>query len=117
MNHRGFLKRIAGLFALSGAVLSGGLAHGQQAPAAATSNDASTANTSTPEEIVVTGTAESTGLKKLDASFSITTASLEEIRDVNPSSAADLLKIVPGIWAESSGGVAGANIELAGRQK
>jgi len=25
-----------------------------------------------------------------------------------------LLKIVPGIWAESSGGAAGANIELAG---
>lgn len=114
MNHRGFLKRIAGLFALSGAVLSGGLAHGQQAPAAETLNDASAANTSTLEEIVVTGTAESKGLKKLDASFSITTASLAEIRDVNPSSAADLLKIVPGIWAESSGGVAGANIELSG---
>jgi hypothetical protein len=38
------------------------------------------------QEVVVTGTA--TGLKKLDASFSITTASLEEIRTANPSSAA-----------------------------
>jgi hypothetical protein len=72
------------------------------------------ANTSGLEEIVVTGTAEAKGLKKLDASFSITTASLEEIRDANPSSAADLLKIVPGLWPESSGGVSGANIELAG---
>src|SRR6202011_489432 len=76
--------------------------------------DASAPTTSTLDEIVVTGTAQSKGLRKLDASFSITTASLEEIRDVNPSSSADLLKIVPGIWAESSGGEAGANIELSG---
>ena len=113
MKHRGLFTRIAGLFALSGAVLAGGHAYGQDtAPAA--SGDASAANTSTLDEIVVTGTAEAKGLKKLDASFSITTASLEEIRDVNPSSSADLLKIVPGIWAESSAGAAGANIELAG---
>jgi len=115
MNHRGLFTRIAGLFALSGALLAGTHAYGQEAAAApAAAADASAANTSTLDEIVVTGTAESKGLKKLDASFSITTASLEEIRDVNPSSAADLLKIVPGIWAESSSGVAGANIELAG---
>jgi outer membrane receptor protein involved in Fe transport len=117
MNHRGLLTRIAGLFALSAAVLAGGHANAQEAaattPAAAT-GDASAANTSTLDEIVVTGSAEAKGLRKLDASFSITTASLEEIRDVNPSSSADLLKIVPGIWAESSAGAAGANIELAG---
>jgi TonB dependent receptor/TonB-dependent Receptor Plug Domain/Secretin and TonB N terminus short domain len=77
-------------------------------------DDASTANTNTLDEVVVTGTAMSGGVKKLDASFSITTASLEEIRTANPSSAADLLKIVPGLWAESSGGETGANIELAG---
>jgi outer membrane receptor protein involved in Fe transport len=115
MNHRGLFTRIAALFALSGAALSGGHAYGQDtaaAPAAAV--DASAANTSTLDEIVVTGAAQAKGLKKLDASFSITTASLEEIRDVNPSSAADLLKIVPGIWPESSGGEAGANIELSG---
>src|SRR6266478_2470873 len=115
MNHRGLFTRIAALFALSGAVLAGGHAYGQETaatPAAAV--DASAANTSTLDEIVVTGSAQSKGLKKLDASFSITTASLEEIRDVNPSSSADLLKIVPGIWAESSGGESGANIELSG---
>ena len=76
--------------------------------------DASAANTSTLDEIVVTGSPVSKGTRKLDASYSISSASLEEIRDVNPSSAADLLKIVPGIFAESSGGQAGANIELAG---
>jgi outer membrane receptor protein involved in Fe transport len=116
MNHRGLFTRVAALFALSGAALSGGHAYGQDTaatPAAAT-GDASAASSSTLDEIVVTGSAEAKGLKKLDASFSITTASLEEIRDVNPSSSADLLKIVPGIWAESSAGAAGANIELAG---
>jgi outer membrane receptor protein involved in Fe transport len=116
MNHRGIFTRIAALFALSGAALSGGHAYGQDTAATpdAATGDASAASTSTLDEIVVTGSAEAKGLKKLDASFSITTASLEEIRDVNPSSSADLLKIVPGIWAESSAGAAGANIELAG---
>jgi iron complex outermembrane receptor protein len=116
MNHRGLFTRIAALFALSGAALSGGHAYGQDttgAPAAAT-GDTSAANTSTLDEIVVTGTAQSKGLKKLDASFQITTASLEEIRDVSPSSSADLLKIVPSVWAESGGGAAGPNIEIAG---
>jgi outer membrane receptor protein involved in Fe transport len=114
MNHRGIFTRIAGLFALSGAVLTAGHAHAQDAAADKATADASTANTSTLDEIVVTGTPQSGGMKKLDASFSITTASLEEIRTANPSSAADLLKIVPGLFAESSGGATGANIELAG---
>src|SRR5689334_12388926 len=115
MSHRGFFARLASALALSGAALAGNHAYGQDAAAnnAATA-DASAANTSNLEEVVVTGTATAGGLKKLDASFQITTASLEEIRDAQPSSAADLLKIVPGVWAESSGGEAGANIELAG---
>jgi outer membrane receptor protein involved in Fe transport len=117
MNHRGLFTRIAALFALSGAALSGGHAYGQDTtatPPAAATGDASAANTSTLDEIVVTGAAQSKGLKKLDASFQITTASLEEIKDVGPSSSADLLKIVPSIWVESGGGAAGPNIELAG---
>jgi outer membrane receptor protein involved in Fe transport len=114
MNHHGLFTRIAGLFALGGAVLAGGHAYGQDTAATPAGADASAANTSTLDEIVVTGTAQSKGLKKLDASFQITTASLEEIRDVGPSSSADLLKIVPSVWVESGGGAAGPNIELAG---
>jgi outer membrane cobalamin receptor len=117
VNHKGLLTRIAGLFALTGAVLSGGRAgaqdtatQGAAAPAAVT--DASAANTNTLDEVVVTATAQST--RKLDASFQVTTASLEEIHNVDPSSSADLLKIVPSVWAESGGGQAGPNIELAG---
>ena len=66
------------------------------------------------QEVVVTGTPEVSGVRLLDASFPVSSASLRQIHLAQPSSAADLLKIVPGIWAESSGGVTGANIEVAG---
>jgi len=66
------------------------------------------------ETIVVTGTAIAGGVKKLDASYSIVTANEEEIRSANPKSTADLLKISPGMWPESTGGQTGANIEIAG---
>src|SRR6186713_321845 len=66
------------------------------------------------ETIVVTGTAIAGGVKKLEASYNIVTANEEEIRRANPKSTADLLKISPGMWPESSGGQTGANIEIAG---
>jgi hypothetical protein len=66
------------------------------------------------ETVVVTGSAISGGVKKLEASYNIVTANEEEIRNSNPKSTADLLKISPGMWPESSGGQTGANIEIAG---
>ena len=66
------------------------------------------------ETIVVTGVASSGGVKKLEASYNIVTANEEEIRQSNPKSTADLLKISPGMWPESTGGQTGANIEIAG---
>ncbi|MGH8235834.1 MAG: TonB-dependent receptor [Steroidobacteraceae bacterium] len=66
------------------------------------------------ETVVVTGSAISGGVKKLEASYNIVTANEEEIRRSNPKSTADLLKISPGMWPESSGGQTGANIEIAG---
>jgi outer membrane cobalamin receptor len=121
MSNKGFFTRMASLLALSGAVLGSGHAYGQdaatpagQAPGvAAAPVDASAANSNDLQEVVVTATANG-GVKKLDASFQITTASLEEIHDASPSSSADLLKIVPSVWVESGGGQAGPNIELAG---
>ena len=53
-------------------------------------------------------------MKKLEASYNIVTATEEEIRHANPKSTADLLKISPGMWPESTGGQTGANIEIAG---
>src|ERR1700757_4778940 len=71
-------------------------------------------DTQSLEGIVVTGTATSAGVKKLDASYSITAADLEQIKMANPKATADILKISPGLWPESSGGQTGANIEVAG---
>ena len=62
------------------------------------------------EEVVVTGTAGGGEMRKLDASFAITNVSAEDITKFSPKSTADLLKTIPGVWAESSGGVAGANV-------
>jgi len=68
--------------------------------------------TTTLQQVVVTGSA--TGVKKIDASYTLTTASAEQIKQANPKSTADLLKIAPGLWPESTGGQTGANIEIAG---
>jgi outer membrane receptor protein involved in Fe transport len=66
------------------------------------------------QTIVVTGVAAAEGVRKLEASYNIVTANEEEIRQSNPKSTADLLKISPGMWPESTGGQTGANIEIAG---
>jgi iron complex outermembrane recepter protein len=66
------------------------------------------------EEVIVTGTAAGAELRKLEASFAITTVTDEDITKYSPQSTADLLKLVPGVWSESSGGVAGANVMVRG---
>ncbi len=66
------------------------------------------------EEVIVTGTAGGAELRKFDASFAITTTSADEISMYQPESTADLLKLVPGVWSESSGGVSGANVMVRG---
>jgi len=81
-----------------------------QAQVIATATPAS--EISSLDEIVITASA--TALKKLDASYQIVSIDSEMIKDANPKSTADLLKLSPGIWPESSGGQTGANIEIAG---
>jgi len=66
------------------------------------------------EEIIITGTAGGAAVRKFDASFAITTMDDEDINKFSPKSTADLLKMVPGVWAESSGGVSGANVFVRG---
>ena len=65
------------------------------------------------EEIVVTGTS-SQGVRKLDASFAITTKTLEEIQNTSPLSTADIFRIAPGVFVESTGGESGANAYVRG---
>jgi len=82
--------------------------------ASAQENPADTSAT-TLDTLVVSGTAKFKGLRKRDASFSITTATPEIIQETAPISTADLLKIVPGVWAETSGGGGGgANVFVRG---
>jgi outer membrane receptor protein involved in Fe transport len=62
--------------------------------------------------VVVTATAQA--VKKLDASYNIVTASLQDIQMSNPASAAEVYKLSPGVWPEASGGQTGVNIDVAG---
>ncbi|MHB8816703.1 MAG: TonB-dependent receptor plug domain-containing protein, partial [Steroidobacteraceae bacterium] len=105
----GVLHRLGGVLTRAAEVFGGG-SRNRAAPA-----DAQSAPSyNSLQEVVVTGTPEVSGVRLLDASFPVSAASLAQIQLAQPSSAADLLKIVPGLWAESSGGETGANIEVAG---
>jgi iron complex outermembrane recepter protein len=66
------------------------------------------------QEIVVIGTAGGAGTEKQEASFAVTTIKADDIEQIVPQSTADLFKSIPGVWVESSGGVAGANIDVRG---
>ncbi|SFU47797.1 TonB-dependent receptor [Pseudoduganella namucuonensis] len=81
------------------------------APAATPAKDSVAAELQT---VVVTGVAGARGVRKLDSAFSITTANEEQLKAASPSSTADVLKLVPGVYAEATGGQSGANIEVRG---
>ncbi|MDX1405730.1 MAG: TonB-dependent receptor [Woeseiaceae bacterium] len=66
------------------------------------------------EEIITIGTPGGAGIQKRDVSFAISVLDEGEIEKFSPKSTADLLKAVPGVWVESSGGVSGANIDVRG---
>jgi outer membrane receptor protein involved in Fe transport len=112
-------------YALSVAIATAVLTISTQAQAQTAANDAAAAQDTTAQPtasdrsattldtVVVSGSAAG-GVKKLEASFNIVTATAEQIRQANPKSTADLLKISPGMWPESTGGQTGANIEIAG---
>ncbi|WJG08066.1 TonB-dependent receptor [Aliiglaciecola sp. LCG003] len=66
------------------------------------------------EQIVVTGTASGQSVRKVDASYASSILGEDDIKKLAPKSTADLFKAIPGVWAESSGGVAGANVFVRG---
>jgi iron complex outermembrane receptor protein len=72
------------------------------------------ANTDNLEKIVVTGTFSGKSVEKEEASFAVSSFSEDDIKKLAPKSTADLFKAIPGVWAESSGGVAGANVFVRG---
>ena len=66
------------------------------------------------EEVIVIGTPGGSGISKQDVSFAVTLIDAAQIEKFSPKSTADLFKAIPGVWVESSGGVAGANIDARG---
>lgn len=105
---------IAGILGASALAVAGSV-HAQNAATAAppaTNAQMGMTTTQNLQEVVVTATA--TAVKKLDASYNIVSASLQQIAMANPSSTAEIYKLSPGVWPEASGGPTGVNIDVAG---
>lgn len=62
--------------------------------------------------IIVTGVAR--GQNRLESSVSVSSLDAESISDLNPRSSADLIRQIPGIRSEASGGEGNANIAVRG---
>lgn len=65
------------------------------------------------ETIIVTGRAGK-DMKKIEASYAVTTMNIEELRARAPRSLAGALEAVPGLWVEASGGVTSNNVRARG---
>jgi iron complex outermembrane recepter protein len=112
------------LGAASLTLLDNGLAHAQPATDSGAAQSSDAAQRSQPEDtsvaaepvmddIIVVGTAGG-GTRRQDASFAVTSLNNDAIERAAPNSTADLLRTVPGVMAESSGGQNGANIFVRG---
>ncbi len=109
-NSRSTRPRAAALNTVAAAVA--GILYCAGAAYAADETPAATDESGALNEIVVTASAQ--GVKKLDASYNIVSLSLDDIKNSNPASVADIFKLSPGIWPEASGGQTGVNIDVAG---
>jgi outer membrane receptor protein involved in Fe transport len=64
------------------------------------------------DKVIVTGTSGRS--TKMKSSVSVSTLGEEQIKSANPTSSAELLRSVPGVRAESSGGEGNANVAVRG---
>ncbi|MDB5674076.1 MAG: TonB-dependent receptor, partial [Sphingomonas bacterium] len=112
------VSRNRNLVAVSGVALAIALASPAAAqdtpPPQPTAAAAAAPDEAPPADIVVTGRPAGSGINKLEAGYSITTLSSEDIKLQAPKSAGDALKSIPGVWVESSGGVGTSNIFVRG---
>ena len=106
MKHR-TIKLAAMTAAVAAAILHMGVAAAQEAAPAAAPADGLNM-----ERVVVTGT--TTGSSKMKTSVSISTIEGDVIKNSAALSAAEVLRAVPGVRAESSGGEGNANITVRG---
>lgn len=82
------------------------------APSAVTGPTSTVDTGAQQDEIVVTGTARPE--RKIDTSISVSSVNAETIGQIAPQSAADLIRYIPGIRSEASGGEGNANISVRG---
>jgi outer membrane cobalamin receptor len=112
------VSRNRNLVAVSGVALAIALASPAAAqdtpPSQPTAAAAAAPDEAPPADIVVTGRPAGSGINKLEAGYSITTLSSEDIKLQAPKSAGDALKSIPGVWVESSGGVGTSNVFVRG---
>jgi outer membrane receptor protein involved in Fe transport len=95
------------------AALHIGAAHAQTTPAATAATAAEQqADPLKLEQVVVTGTATRTS--KMKQSLSVSTLDSTQLERTGATSAAELLRAVPGVRSESSGGEGNANITVRG---
>ncbi len=80
----------------------------------ALSQDATTGEGAAEEENTIFVTAVARGGNELETSVSLSVIDADAITDINPRSAADLVRQIPGIRAEASGGEGNANIAVRG---
>lgn len=95
----------------AGAALTGVLAAATPAFAQDTAQD-SAASEAQGEEIIVTAVAR--GQNRIESSVSVSTIGAEAIADLAAPSSADLIRQIPGIRSEASGGEGNANIAVRG---
>jgi iron complex outermembrane receptor protein len=111
------VSRTRNLVAVSGVALAMALASPATAQDTApppAADAAQPADQAPQADIVVTGRPAGSGINKLEAGYSITTLSSEQIQLQAPKSAGDVLKSIPGVWVESSGGVGTSNVFVRG---
>ncbi|MET0321824.1 MAG: TonB-dependent receptor [Duganella sp.] len=104
MTHR--IPQLGGIAAAVATAMLHLGAHAQEAAAPAPADGLNM------ERVVVTGT--TLGSSKMKSSVSISTLEADAIRNAAPLSAAEVLRAVPGVRAESSGGEGNANITVRG---
>jgi outer membrane receptor protein involved in Fe transport len=110
-------RRVWGLPALGlGWLLAAPVFGAEPAASAAPAGDAAAAEGTGDglalEEIVVTATANR--VSKMDSSVSVSTLDTAQLQQLQPTSAADVLRDIPGIRAEASGGEGNANVAVRG---
>ncbi len=96
----------------SSALIAGPALAQATAPTAVTGPTATVDTGAQQDEIVVTGTTRPE--RKIDTSISISSVNAETIGQLAPQSAADLIRYIPGIRSEASGGEGNANISVRG---